>query len=131
MSDRINVKNWTFEYNLKLIIMETVLELKNKTIVRNSGSSIKKSKYDLWIESLNFSYFGIITMTILVGSIIGGIAAAVILSNNAPIWQLGLCAAVSMGNNAGAIAQAPTKWIVNLFFISLIANAALILMNVI
>lgn len=110
--------------------METVIELKNKTVLSAHKSITNKSKYELWIESLNFSYFGIISMTILVGSIIGGIAAAMILSNNAPIWQLGACAAVSMGNNAAAIGQAPTKWIVNLFFVSLIANGILIMMNI-
>lgn len=110
--------------------METVIELKNKTSNHSTTVSNKKSKYDQWIESLNFSYFGIISMTILVGSIIGGIAAAMILSTNAPIWQLGTCAAVSMGNNAAAIGQAPTKWIVNLFFISIVANGILILMNI-
>lgn len=110
--------------------METVIELKSKTVVNRVNTSIKKSKYELWIESLNFSYFGIITMTILVGSIVGGIAAAVILSNNAPIWQLGLCASVSMANNAAGIGQAPTKWIVNLFFVNIIINTLLIVINI-
>lgn len=110
--------------------METAIDLKNKTTLSTGKTTTSKSKYELWIESLNFSYFGIITMTILVGSIIGGIAAAVILSNNAPIWQLGACAAVSMANNAAGIGQAPTKWIVNLFFVSIIANGILIMMNI-
>ncbi len=110
--------------------METVINLKNKAHL-SSVNTVNKSKYELWIESLNFSYFGIITMTILVGSIVGGIAAAVILSNNAPIWQLGLCAAVSMGNNAAGIGQAPTKWVMNLFFANIIANGILIMMNII
>lgn len=109
--------------------METAINLKNQTSLSKAKVTTRKSKYELWIESLNFSYFGIISMTILVGSIIGGIAAAVILSNNAPIWQLGLCAAVSMGNNAAGIGQAPTKWIVNSFFVSIITNGILILMN--
>jgi len=110
--------------------METVINLKSKTTLSSTNTAISKSKYELWIESLNFSYFGILSMTILVGSIVGGIAAAVILSNNAPIWQLGACAAVSMANNAAGIGQAPTKWMVNLFFVSIITNGILILMNI-
>lgn len=110
--------------------METAINLKNKTALSSVNATTRKSKYELWIESLNFSYFGILSMTILIGSIIGGIAAAVILSNNAPIWQLGVCAAVSMANNAAGIGQAPTKWLVNLFFVSIVANGILILMNI-
>lgn len=109
--------------------METAINLKNEKTLGSAKTYSPKSKYELWIESLNFSYFGILSMTILVGSIIGGIAAAVILSNNAPIWQLGVCAAVSMANNAAGIGQAPTKWIVNLFFVNALVNGILILMN--
>lgn len=66
-------------------------------------TATSKSKYAEFIEKLEFSYFGLISMTILIGSIIGGISASVILSNDAPVWQLGLCAAVAMGNNTAAI----------------------------
>ncbi len=90
-----------------------------------------QSAYDNWIKKLNFSYFGIISMTILVGSILGGIAAMYILKNDAPIWQLGICMASAMANNVAAIGQAPTKWVVNLFFTCLTINIMLILLNVI
>ena len=93
--------------------------------------STKKSKYELFIKKLEFSYFGLISMTILIGSIIGGIAASVILNNDAPIWELGLCAALAMANNTAAIGQAPTKWVVNLFIANTIVNVTLILMNII
>lgn len=105
--------------------METV-SLKNES---NTTSVQTKSKYEQFIESLNFSYFGLISMSILVGSIIGGIAAAAILSNDAPVWQLGLCAAVSMANNTAGIGQAPTKWVFNLFIVSVIVNTLLIIAN--
>lgn len=105
--------------------METTISLKNE-----SKTSVQtKSKYEQFIESLNFSYFGLISMSILVGSIIGGIAAAAILSNDAPIWQLGLCAAVSMANNTAGIGQAPTKWVFNLFIVSIVVNTLLIIAN--
>lgn len=105
--------------------METTISLKNETRTAN----VNKSKYEQFIESLNFSYFGLISISILVGSIIGGVAAAAILSNEAPVWQLGLCAAVSMANNTAGIGQAPTKWVFNLFIVSVIVNTLLIIAN--
>lgn len=114
--------------------METTIHLKSNTL-ENSAKSQKAKADSSWysnlIEKLDFSYFALISMTILVGSIIGGIASSCILSNDAPVWQLGLCAAVSMANNTAGIAQAPTKWVVNLFGISTIVNILLILANII
>lgn len=114
--------------------METTIHLKSNTLENSAKSQSTKAEsswYGKLIEKLDFSYFGLISMTILVGSIIGGIAASCILSNDAPVWQLGLCAAVSMANNTAGIAQAPTKWVANLFAISTIVNVLLILANVI
>jgi hypothetical protein len=76
------------------------------------------SWYGNLIEKLSFSYFGIISMTIAIGSILGGIAAMFIFQNDAPIWQLGLVMAGAMANNVCAIGQAPTKWVVNMFLVS-------------
>ena len=108
--------------------MEKSINIKTSDYSQASKIS-KKNKYDLFIENLNFSYFGLISMTILIGSIIGGIAAAIILGNEAPIWELGLCAAVSMANNTAAIGQAPTKWVFNLFVLSIFVNILMIVMN--
>lgn len=98
--------------------------------VKNANAHAELGSYGKLIEKLNFSYFGLISMTILIGSIIGGIAASVILSNDAPIWQLGVCAAVSMANNTAGIGQAPTKWVANLFIVSLVVNTLLIVANI-
>jgi hypothetical protein len=113
--------------------MESTVDFKSSQKASYSKSSLN-SKADLgaygkFMEKLNFSYFGLISMTILIGSIVGGIAASYILSNDAPVWQLGLCAAVSMANNTAGIGQAPTKWVANLFIISLVVNILLILVN--
>lgn len=113
--------------------METTVHLKSGAFVNSSKNvSVQRelSSYEKFIEKLNFSYFGLISMTILVGSIIGGIAASFILSNDAPIWELCLCAAVSMANNTAGIGQAPTKWVFNLFIFSTIVNVLLILVNI-
>jgi len=87
--------------------------------------------YGLFIEKLKFSHFGIISMTILIGSIVGGITAMYIFKNNAPIWELAVCMGVSMANLVAAISQAPTKWVVNLFITCIVVNAILILANII
>jgi hypothetical protein len=88
------------------------------------------SAYGLFIEKLKFSHFGIISMTILIGSIVGGVTAMFIFKNDAAIWQLGLCMAVSMANLVAAISQAPTKWVVNLFIACMAVNTLLILVNI-
>lgn len=110
--------------------METVIST-HKTVTGSATKSTSLSSYDRWIEKLNFSYFGIIAMTITIGSIIGGVAAMAIFENNGPIWQLGLAMATAMANNVACIGQAPTKWVINLFFLCTGVNALLILMNLI
>ena len=92
------------------------------------ATSISKS-YDQFIDKLSFSYFGLISMTILIGSILGGIAAMFILQNDAPIWQLGIWMRAAMANNVAAIGQAPTKWVFNLAIINAAIALLLILIN--
>jgi hypothetical protein len=91
-------------------------------------TAIAKS-YNQLIDNLNFSYFGLISMTILIGSILGGITAMTILQNDAPIWELILCMSVAMTNNVVAIGQAPTRWIFNLFVLETIVCTLLIIVN--
>lgn len=100
------------------------------TGAHGAESKSHESSYDRFMEKIKFSYFGIISMTILIGSCLGGITAMVVLKNEAAIWQLGLCMAVSMANNVAAISQAPVKWVVNSFVIGLVVNVLLILANV-
>ena len=112
--------------------METTIQTQQASAAnyKTVGNTRSLSRYDKFIESLNFSYFGIISMTILIGSIIGGISAMYILKTDAPVWQLGLCMATAMANNVAAIGQAPTKWVVNLFLTCMSVNILLILVNI-
>lgn len=96
----------------------------------STASNNSVSGYDAFLKKLNFSYFGLISMTITIGSIIGGIAAMSILQNDGPIWQLALCMGLAMGNNVAAIGQAPIKWLFNTFCISTLVNVLLILANI-
>lgn len=89
------------------------------------------SAYDRFIENLNFSYFGLIAMAILIGSCLGGVATMKVFENDAPLWQFILSLAITMANLVACISQAPTKWVVNLFAASLLVNATLLLINII
>ncbi|MFO0355868.1 MAG: hypothetical protein ACK50A_02865 [Sphingobacteriaceae bacterium] len=95
----------------------------------SSSANTQLSWYGKLITKLEFSYFGLIAMTITMGSVIGGIAAMFIFQNDAPIWQLGLCMAGAMANNVAAIGQAPTRWVVNIFLVNFVISALLILIN--
>lgn len=95
-----------------------------------SSTAKSGSAYARLIESLHFSYFGLISMTILIGSCLGGITAMYVLKDNAPIWQLCINIYLTMASNIAAIGQAPTKWVVNTFLISVLANIVLLLAHV-
>jgi hypothetical protein len=98
-------------------------------IYAHRSKSTSVSAYDKFLEKLKFSYFGIISMTISIGSILGGIAAMYIFQNDAPIWQLALVMGISMANNVACIGQAPIKWVMNLFFAATIINSLFIIVN--
>lgn len=89
------------------------------------------SVYDRFIESIKFSHFGVIAMAILFGSCLGSIATMKVFENNAPLWQFVLSLAVTMANLVACISQAPTKWVVNLFSLSVVVNVILLLLNII
>jgi len=63
-----------------------------KTYTHQHTDSVSLTgRYNKLIEKLQFSYFGLISMTILVGSILGGIAAMYVFKNDAPMWQFIFC----------------------------------------
>lgn len=103
---------------------------KNFSQSQASSSELSLSaRYNKFIEDLKFSHFGLISMAILFGSIMGGIAAMYVFENQAPMWQFILGLGVSMANLVASIAQAPTKWVFNLLVLSVIVNIGLILAN--
>ncbi len=95
----------------------------------NSNELSLSTRYNKLIEDLKFSHFGLISMAILVGSIMGGIAAMFVFENHAPLWQFIVGLTFSMANLVASIAQAPTKWVFNLFVLSLLVNSILIIAN--
>src|ERR1700758_295229 len=97
---------------------------------QSTGSANMVERYNKFMAKLQFSYFGLISMTILIGSMIGGIAAMYIFKNNAPMWQFILCIGFSTMNNVFAISQTPVKRVFNTFVLTVLVNAILILINI-
>jgi len=96
------------------------VELKHST-----GLSLS-ARYNNFIEELTFSHFGLMVMAMLISSCLGSITAMAIFFNGGPIWvfAIGLFAAVA--NLVACISQAPTKWVVNFFILSVVVNLALL-----
>lgn len=103
----------------------TMMSTDTKTNVRSANVSA----YGRWLEKLEFSYYGIISMTILIGSILGGIASMFVFQNDAPFWQFIVGLYCAMANLVASIGQAPIKWVVNLFFLSAAVSTLLIIIN--
>jgi len=99
-------------------------------ITETYGKEIKMTNdgwYQRFMAEAKYNYFAVISMSILVASIWGGLTAMVILENNAPIWVLCINIYITMASNIASIGQAPVKWVVNLFALSIVANLAIIL----
>ncbi len=103
-------------------------QISHSTLANSNTVSLSKRYNDL-IESLKFSHFGLISMAILIGSIMGGIAAMFVFQAGAPLWEFIVGLAFTMANLVASISQAPTKWVFNLFVLSLIVNTLLIVAN--
>jgi hypothetical protein len=97
--------------------------------IEKSQSNSESGIFGVSWETLKFNYYSVIVMTLLVGSCVGAIAAALILDNDAPIWQLAVCATLTMFNNTTAIGSMPVKWVIYSSIIALIGNVILIGIN--
>lgn len=91
----------------------------------SSASTTSNGWYAKLIDNLTFSHFGLISVAILFGSCLGGVAAMYVLMARLPIWAVGIGLSVSLANLVACIAQAPTKWVVNLFVLSIVVNLLL------
>ncbi len=85
--------------------------------------------YNQLIPQLETFYFGMMVFTIMVGSMLGSIAAMYVSQSCAPIWQMSLCIAAAMSNNVMAIGQAPAKWVLNVFILTALLQVVLIVVN--
>jgi hypothetical protein len=85
------------------------------------------ARYNTWIESIKFNHFFLMSFAILVGSCVGSISAMFVFYAGAPVWVFAIGLFASIANLVAAISQAPTKYMVTTFFISVIINVAILL----
>ena len=112
--------------------METTLPLTSKMKTQTHYQTSQKTGwFGRLATRLSPSYFGLIAMTISVGSCLGGIAAMHVLQAHAPIWQLALVMLCAMANLVAAIGQTPVKWVLGTFGLCTSVSIALILVHLI
>lgn len=99
---------------------------------RSNAQTISSGNfYQRLIKKLEFSYFALIAMSILISSCLGGITTMQIFEHNAPILQFILSVSSTMAVLVGCLSQVSTKWIVNLFSLSILVNTVLLIINLI
>lgn len=81
-----------------------------------------------WLEKQSLQFeknrIGVSVLLIILQSCIGSIAAAFYTPENMTLVTF--AASVTMGSNALFISQAPAKWCMVMFYISIVVNAILI-----
>lgn len=110
--------------------MTTLTKNYQETLNHKSASGSIATRYNLFIKKIEFSYYGLIAMFILIASCYGAIVTMQIFENNAPLWQFIVSVSFTMANLVACIGQAPTKWVVGAFTASVAANTLLLLMNI-
>ena len=73
-------------------------------------------------------YYGMMSMAILLGSVMGGIMAMFTLQRN-NLFLLAIGLAVTMANLVLSIGQAPAKWLVRGLVICVIVNTLIIIIS--
>jgi hypothetical protein len=109
--------------------MDTTIKTFETTSTQNYKTNVGiLQRYDNWIESIKFNHFFLMSFAILFGSCLGSISAMFIFYAGAPIWVFAIGLFASMANLVAAISQAPTKWMVTTFLISVLVNVSLLLL---
>jgi hypothetical protein len=83
-------------------------------------------RYDRFIDSIKFSHYGIMSMSILIGSCLGSITAMFLFYYHAPIWVFAIGLFATLANLVTCIGQAPTKWVVNMLILATVINVTLL-----
>lgn len=82
------------------------------------------------IDNNNFSYYGIMSACIMIGSCIASGAVIAILANDGPLWQLYVVVCLGMASNAASISHSPLRWVVWTFIINVLASLVLIAIHI-
>ena len=83
------------------------------------------------IEKQEFNYYGIMSVTIVLGTCLASVALMYMLINDAPVWEVATLAAVAMGSNAASISHSPLRWVVWAFIINVVISLLLLAINII
>jgi hypothetical protein len=96
-------------------------------IVRNFAEKFTTmlQKLDEFAEK---GYYGIISISILAGSVMGGIMAMFALEKGS-LFLMAIGLAFTMANLVLSIAQAPAKWIVRGLLLSILVNVLIIIIT--
>lgn len=78
-------------------------------------------------EKFEAARFGWMTILITFQSCLGSVACMYILQNTVSDWLLAVCSVVTMSANAMFIAQAPAKYCLSVFYLSVFTNTVLLL----
>ncbi|PBQ33734.1 hypothetical protein CNR22_18760 [Sphingobacteriaceae bacterium] len=97
----------------------------------NAQTDHSATFYARLIKKLEFSYFGLIALSILISSCLGGITTMQIFEHDAPLIEFILSVSFTMAVLVACLSQAPAKWIVNLFTLSILVNTVLLIINLI
>jgi len=73
-------------------------------------------------------YYGMMSMAILIGSVMGGIMAMFTLERN-NLFLLAIGLAVTMANLVLSISQAPSKWLVRGLVTCVVVNTLIIIIS--
>lgn len=87
---------------------------------------MKNNLYKRQLDYFEKNRFGAMTLMLTFQSCYGSIAAMLSLqTENA--FALAVCAVLTMSSNAAFIAQATSRWCINLFYLSLFVNSIIIM----
>ncbi|GAB4208825.1 MAG: hypothetical protein Fur0023_20680 [Bacteroidia bacterium] len=93
-------------------------------VVQNNTTMLQK--LDEFAEK---GYYGMISIAILLGSVMGGIMAMFALEKDS-LFLMAVGLAFTMANLVLSIAQSPPKWIVRALLLSVMVNTLIILISV-
>ncbi|MEO8762175.1 MAG: hypothetical protein ABI388_11645 [Bacteroidia bacterium] len=107
--------------------METI---KHSQIGLVSSSNISSNGwFNRQVDGFENARFGWMAMLIIIQSCLGSVACMYVLKNNASDVMLVAGAVVTMASNSVLIAQGSGKLCLSFFYISIVVNAILILLN--
>lgn len=104
------------------------MEAKNETTTKSS-ENILVAWFNRNASSFEERRFAAMCVMITIQSCLGSIACMYILQSEGSMSMLMSGAAITMGSNSAFIAQAPPKWCLSIFYISIVVNSLLILVN--